>query len=143
MCHVVDLRDRLKIDPTTISLTDLLLEKLQIVELTRKDVIDTIVLLREYEVGDTEAVINADFVAKRFGKDWGFYYTATENLKHIQNSSLDEFDSLGQEDRDVVRRRIGALVERIEEEPKSLAWRVRGAIGPRLRWYTPVGDLSR
>lgn len=143
MCHVVDFRGRLHIDPVTISVTDLLLEKLQIVELTRKDVIDTIVLLREHEVDQIEVGINADYVARRFSTDWGFYYTATENLKHIHDKSLVEFDALAEEDRAVVSEQVRQLLDRIEAEPKSLKWQLRAAIGPRLRWYKPVGALSR
>lgn len=143
MCHVVDFRKRLHIDPVTISVTDLLLEKLQIVELTRKDIIDTIVLLREHTIDQSEAGINADYVARRFGTDWGFYYTATENLKHIHEKSLAEFDALTEEDRTHVSQQIGRLLDHIEAEPKSLAWQARAAIGPRLRWYKPVGDLTR
>jgi hypothetical protein len=143
MCHIVDFRGRLHIDPVTISVTDLLLEKLQIVELTRKDVVDTIVLLREHEVDQPEAGINTDYVARRFSTDWGFYYTATENLKHIRDKSLVEFDALAEEDRTIARERIERLLDRVEAEPKSLIWRIRAAIGPRLRWYKPVGALSR
>ena len=143
MCHVVDFRGRLHIDPVTISVTDLLLEKLQIVELTRKDVIDTIVLLREHGGDQTEVGINVDYVARRFSTDWGFYYTATENLKHIRDKSLAEFDTLAEEDRAVVSERIRQLLDRLEAEPKSPKWRIRAAIGPRLRWYKPVGALSR
>jgi hypothetical protein len=143
MCHVVDFRDRLAIDPVTISITDLLLEKLQIVELTRKDVIDTIVLLREHQLSETEDGINTDYIARRFSDDWGFYYTATENLKHIRDVSLTEFDALTEEDRGVVRQQIDTLLQQIEETPKSVAWQMRSAIGPKLRWYKPVGELSR
>ncbi len=143
MCHVVDFRKRLHIDPVTISVTDLLLEKLQIVEITRKDIIDTLVLLREHRINQTEAGINADYVARRFGTDWGFYYTATENLKHMREKSLAEFDALTEKDRAVVGEQIEQLLDRIETEPKSLLWQARAAIGPRLRWYKPVGDLTR
>jgi hypothetical protein len=34
-----------------------------------------------------------------------------------------------------VIKRIGQLQEAIERAPKSLAWRVRAAIGERVRWY--------
>ena len=50
--HEVDLRGRLEIDFPTISLVDLLLEKLQIARINEKDIIDTLMLLREHEVGE-------------------------------------------------------------------------------------------
>ncbi|MFH0915384.1 MAG: hypothetical protein V1912_02925, partial [bacterium] len=53
MCHVVSWeKGRLEIDKYTLSLADLMLEKLQIVHLNEKDVIDVMMLLREHEIGD-------------------------------------------------------------------------------------------
>ena len=46
MCHTIDFRDRLENGSPTISLADLLLEKMQIVQTNEKDFKDTIVLLR-------------------------------------------------------------------------------------------------
>jgi hypothetical protein len=46
-CHPIPLRDRLTLDYPTITPTDLLLEKMQIVELNPKDVKDSLVLLLE------------------------------------------------------------------------------------------------
>ena len=143
MCHVVDFRDRLDLEPKTISLTDLLLEKLQIVRITRKDLIDTIVLLREHDVSDSEKEINAEYIAARLAGDWGFYHTASENLKYIRDSALGEFAALGEEDRRVVQSRIDSLLQCIEDEPKTRSWRARAVIGTRLRWYKDVGDLDR
>ncbi len=143
MCHAVDFQRRLDLDPLTLSLADLLLEKLQIVELTQKDVIDTLILLREHESGEGDSAIDASYIAKRFSSDWGFYYTATENLMHIRDQALDQFEPLGAEDRAVVRQRIDRLLERIEVEPKSMKWRLRAAIGSRIIWYKHVGDLER
>jgi hypothetical protein len=54
MNHIVAFRNRLELDSPTITLADLLLEKLQIVQLTEKDVKDTLVLLREHPVGTNE-----------------------------------------------------------------------------------------
>jgi hypothetical protein len=143
MCHMVDFRGRLEIDPMTISITDLLLEKLQIVRITRKDLIDTIVLLCEHEVGGDESGVNEDYVAQRFAAEWGFYYTATENLKFIRDQSFKEFPVLAELDWAVVRSRIDRLLERIENEPKPPAWRLRAKIGTKVRWYKEVGDLMR
>jgi hypothetical protein len=143
MCHVVDFRGRLEIDPTTISITDLLLEKLQIVRITRKDLIDAIILLREHEVGEDEKGVNSAYVAARLSGDWGFYYTATENLKFIRDQSMNEFDTLTEEDWNAIRLRIDRLRERIEAEPKKPAWRLRSKIGTKVQWYKDVGDLMR
>jgi hypothetical protein len=143
MCHAIDFRQRMDLDPDTLSISDLLLEKLQIVKLTRKDVIDTIVLMREHDVGQSENQVNAIYISDLFSNDWGFYYTATENLKFIRQEAFDGFDALREEDAAIVSTRIDRLIQAIEAEPKGRKWQIRSAIGPRVRWYKEVGDLTR
>lgn len=105
MCHSLDLRDRLRIHSMTLPLADLLLQKLQIVELTRKDVVDIVVLLGEHEVGEDESVINGAFIASRLSGDWGFYHTATQNLTHIRDESLNELNFVPEQERGSMRAR--------------------------------------
>lgn len=143
MCHVIDFRGRMHLDANTISITDLLLEKLQIVQLTQKDVIDMLVLFLEHDVGDSEQTIHAGYVAELLAADWGFYYTATENLRHLRNEGVESFETLTSQQRETIGTRIDKLLKRIEGAPKTRRWRLRAAIGPRLRWYKEVGDLER
>jgi len=78
---------RLEIDYPTISLADLLLEKMQIVKLNEKDILDTIVMLREHDVGEGDKeTINSDRVSGLLSDDWGFYYTVTTNLGKIKSA---------------------------------------------------------
>jgi len=137
-CHTIELQDRLEIDYPTLSLADLLLEKLQIVELNEKDVIDVIVLLREHEVGegDTETV-NSRYISELLAEDWGFYYTATTNLKKIREH-LPNYKVLSETDKAYVKERINLLCERIEEAPKSKKWRMRAKVGTKKKWYRDV-----
>lgn len=138
MCHTLDLKDRLKIDPLTLSVSDLLLQKLQIVKTDMKDFQDIIILLAEHEVADEDKdAINQQYIAKLFSKDWGLYYTATTNLKRLKD------DMLGQlvkdaEIRTIVAKRISQLLKRIEDEPKSSGWKIRSKIGTRVTWYEEV-----
>ena len=69
-CHPIPLKDRLELDYPTISLADLLLEKMQIVQINPKDVKDSLVLLLEHPLGssDREAV-DAAYVARVLGSD--------------------------------------------------------------------------
>ncbi len=143
MCHTVDFRGRLDIDPNTISITDLLLEKLQIVQLTEKDVIDMLVLFLEHDVGESERGIHAPYLSGLLAADWGFYYTATQNLRHLQDNAVESFEGLTEPQRAEIRNRIEVLLRRIETAPKTRRWRLRAAIGPRVRWYKEVGDLER
>lgn len=143
-CHTIELQDRLEIDYPTISLADLMLEKLQIVELNEKDVIDVIVLLREHEIGDRdEETINSGYISELLATDWGFYYTATTNLKKIQEYLLNH-KTMMEIDKKIVGTKINQLCERIEETPKSKKWKMRATVGTKRKWYKDVygGDIS-
>ncbi|MEM2262379.1 MAG: hypothetical protein QXK24_08000 [Ignisphaera sp.] len=144
MCHTIDFRKRMEIDYPTISLSDLLLEKLQIVKINRKDIIDTIVLLREHEIGDREEreKINIKYIASILSRDWGFYYTVTQNLTKIL-SMLYEFEQLLPEDIEDLRNKIERILQHLASEPKNLKWKLRAIIGPRLKWYNEVEEILR
>jgi hypothetical protein len=71
--HPLDFRGRLKIDSPTITPTDLLLEKVQIVFPDEKDVKDSMLPLRAHEISDQEEEnkIGAKFIANKLASDWG------------------------------------------------------------------------
>jgi hypothetical protein len=140
-CHPIPLRDRLELDYPTITPTDLLLEKMQIVELNPKDVKDSLVLLLEHslDASGTDA-IDHTYVARLLGADWGFYYTVTTNLERLRGHLGDGELDAGQAQ--IVEERIEALERAIEEEPKTGKWRMRARIGPRKRWYQEVAEKS-
>jgi hypothetical protein len=143
-CHRIPFKGRLELDSPTICTTDLLLEKMQIVEINLKDFKDTIVLLLEHPLSDQQAgpkAIDVDYIVDIMRQDWGFYYTFTTNLKRVPDH-LAEFSSLGEEGRDVIRSRIHALLSTIEAAPKTLGWRMRSKIGTRSRWYQEVSEKS-
>ncbi|MEM2122784.1 MAG: hypothetical protein QXE79_04020, partial [Candidatus Bathyarchaeia archaeon] len=142
MCHTIDFKGRLELDYPTITLSDLLLEKTQIVKINEKDIKDAIVLLREHEVGEAgKESIDREYISSLLSKDWGFYYTATTNLKKIQ-SFLPQFDCLSLEDRIDVENKIHKLREAIEAKEKSLAWKIRAKTGTKKRWYREVEDTE-
>ena len=77
-CHRIPFKDRLDIDPLTISTTDLLLEKMQIVEINLKDYKDTLVLMLEHPLGsssDSNKHIDVRYICNMMAQDWGFYHT--------------------------------------------------------------------
>ena len=143
MNHDVSFQNRLGLDPLTIPLVDMLLEKMQIVHLEEKDMVDTTMLLREHDVGKAgPETIDADYVAKLLSDDWGFYYTCTTNLKKVSDK-LATYQELSQEDRDDVRRKIEKLLKIIEDQPKSMRWRLRARVGPSKKWYREVEEVRR
>jgi len=141
--HEIDLRNRLEIDIATISLTDLLLEKLQIVEINKKDIIDIMVLLNQYPVslyGEDKWYINASYLAKICSRDWGWWKTATSNLKKVRELS-DEY--LEKKQAEILKQRLIMLNSSIEKKPKSLKWKLRAKIGEKKRWYREVEEVER
>ena len=143
MCHTIDFRERISLDAETITLADLFLEKMQIVRITHKDIIDTLSLFMAHPVTDTEEGINAAYIAKRLSSDWGFYYTATTNLKRVRDEFLDQYTLIPEADRRLARGRMDDMLDRIEAAPKSLQWKMRAQVGTRMKWYKDVGELER
>jgi len=143
MCHTIDFTNRLLLDDPTITLADLLLEKLQIVRLNEKDMIDVMILLREHRVGDGELeTINVDYVSDTLSKDWGFYYTVTTNLGKTRES-LSRHDVFGVLDRKDISDKLDRLRDTIESKPKSMRWKMRARIGSSTKWYSEVEEVVR
>jgi hypothetical protein len=143
-CHRIPFKDRLGLDKPTICTTDLLLEKMQIVEINLKDFKDTIVLMLEHPLSHQESgakAIDTAYIVDMMRQDWGFYYTFTTNLKRVPEF-FTEFPSIGPKEHGVIRGRIEALLDAIETAPKTLGWKMRAKIGTRSRWYQEVSEKS-
>jgi len=142
-CHDVVFRDRLEVDYPTIPLAELLLEKMQIVKLNEKDIIDTIMLLREHQLGGSDNdTINADYLASLTASDWGLWKTFTTNLETVR-SSTQTYEKLSDEDRKDVSSKVTTLRARIDEKTKTRGWRFRSQIGEKKKWYRDVDELLR
>ena len=129
MCHEVPLEGRIEVDETSIPLAELLLTKLQVIEL--KDVRDAIAVLHDRELGDEDGeTVNAGRIARLCCDDWGLWRTITRNLEACRQQAGAYGDDLAG-----VATRFSELEGRIEAEPKSRAWRLRAKIGERKRWY--------
>lgn len=132
MSHVIDLRGRLDHDGPCASPADLMLSKLQIYEVNRKDLVDLTALLLDHPVETTwgDEVIDAGYVARVASDDWGMYRTLQVNTVKLRHA-LSELDV----DRALVNSRLDALWEAIEAAPKPLKWKMRAQVGDRMRWY--------
>ena len=142
MCHDVDFTGRLELDSPTITVTDLLLEKLQIVGLGGKDLVDVIMLLAGHPVekGNEKDCINCEYISRIMGKDWGFYYTVTTNLKKT-SEALPQFSYVTEDIKTRIQSRITDLLTAIEDEPKSTGWKLRARVGPKKQWYREVDSF--
>jgi len=137
--HPLDFRGRLDLDTPTVTPTDLLLEKIQIVFPGEKDVKDAMLLLIAHQVSlqEEKNKINAKFIAKLLASDWGFWYTVTTNLNRLKQYLL-EAENLSDDDRQDLSKKIDTLLEIIEKEPKSTGWKMRSLVGTKKQWYNPV-----
>ena len=139
-CHRIPFDGRLTLDRPTISTADLLLEKMQIVELNLKDITDTMVLLLEHPIGtdaDGPETIDGAYIAKLLGEDWGFYYTVTTNLDKVGRKLLDN-TAIDAAQAEVIRSRLEEVRGLMEDAPKSRRWRIRAKVGPKKQWYQDV-----
>jgi hypothetical protein len=147
MCHTLDLRPAFGKLPLTIDAVDVLLSKLQIVELNEKDARDTLHLLSGVPVtgsgaapaGNSADGSGASIDSERFGKvlgaDWGWWRTVTGNLTKLP-ALADEHPELIPPDPPldpIAQSR--RLLELAESAPKSVKWRLRANVGDRVRWY--------
>jgi Uncharacterised nucleotidyltransferase len=129
MCHNIDFRSRLNTDKRTISLADLLLTKLQIVEVNEKDLLDVVALFVDHDVEDTDRGINSAYISRLISNDWGLYKTLDLNLNKAKAFAVERNFP------EYVIERIDTLIANMEAQPKTLAWKARAMVGERVRWY--------
>ena len=140
MCHTLDLRPSFGRLPLTVDAVDVLLSKLQIVELNEKDARDIVQLLSGLPVrGDASAGGEPGIDGERFSKllavDWGWWRTVTGNLGKLP-ALVDEHPEFVPPDAALdPLAQAGQLAELAESAPKGVKWKLRANIGDRVRWY--------
>jgi len=134
MCHRLDLDDRLGLDQTTLTPADLLLTKLQVIEVNEKDLTDAASLLLWHEVADERSgdVVGIDRLIDVTSHDWGWFTTFTQNLRKVDSAA---HDLLPSESAAVVVARAERIARALSESPKSMRWKARARIGRRIPWY--------
>lgn len=142
MSHKLDLRGRLDGPAPTITLADLLLTKLQVWEINRKDLGDTLCLLADHPLteddGDVEGISLAR-IRSVLGRDWGFSHTVERNaLKVAELWTREPVPGAANDVAAQVRSLLGA----IDAAPKSRAWRLRSRVGERIRWYETPEEVK-
>jgi hypothetical protein len=140
--HPIDYRGRLEINKYCVSMADLLLQKLQIVQINDKDLKDAMLLFLAAPLGttDTES-INSKFISAIMSEDWGFYYTATTNLQKVKEAT-ESVPAINVEQRQIISERVDQLLLQVEEAPKSGKWKGRAKVGTKKIWYNEVSDWS-
>jgi hypothetical protein len=150
--HTVDFGNgpengRLKLDSPTIDLADLMLEKLQIHDITEKDIKDLVVVLLAHEIGgpDQSDMIDGMHIAAVLAGDWGFWYDAKINLDKLNNTALKyaSEEKISIEDQRLLNNRIGNLNRIVDETPKTKDWEKRARKGAKDHWWKDIEERTR
>jgi hypothetical protein len=157
MCHRIDFAGRLERSSPTLPVADLLLSKLQVVKLNKKDLLDALILLAEHPLADDDGApdtlsgqgtISVPRILAHTSNDWGWWRTATGNLDKLEQYLASDFQP---EDLDVGGGRqamldpgeqIRALRAAIDDAPKSTRWKLRARVGERQTWYQEPEEVS-
>ncbi len=157
MAHSFAFADRLALSSPTLPLAELLLSKLQVVKINRKDVLDALVLLAEHPLGRDDGApdsrhglgsINVPRIVSITSNDWGWWRTVTGNLDVLDQYLAVE---LAPEDLDLNNGRavlydpkaqIAALRAAITDAPKSTRWKLRSKVGERQTWYRDPEEMG-
>jgi hypothetical protein len=145
MSHRIDLRGRLAGDAPTLDPADLLLTKLQVWEINRKDLGDIVCLLADQPVAAPRGRATGSAIDQRrfldlVSSDWGLCHTVERNLGRVRDLAAEtpvhgaSFDPGAQ---------ATALLEAMERAPKSLGWKARARVGERVRWYETPEDVRK
>src|SRR3989442_11125970 len=142
MCHTLVFGGRLLAQAYTLPLEDLLLSKLQIVQLNAKDLLDILALLMDHDVAESAdpEVCDVRRVAQVCANDWGWYRTVVGTLGKVKAEAP---RYIGGDRLELVLERVQRLEDRIEAQPKSLRWKLRARVGERVRWYELPEDPTR
>jgi hypothetical protein len=139
MCHRLDLAGRLDRHPQSLDAADLLLTKLQIHEINRKDLVDAVRLLLTHENVDitgggdrgTDAM-SLDRLRSVTSTDWGWFTTVTDNLQLVRAAASELLEPT---DAGLVETRADEIDSGLRAAPKSMRWKARSVVGRKTPWY--------
>ncbi|MFQ6014773.1 MAG: hypothetical protein ACE5NP_04960 [Anaerolineae bacterium] len=142
MCHALNFEGRLHLHDYSIPMAELLLSKLQVVQMNEKDLKDIYSILTDHELGPPgdQEVIDQKYIAKICGDDWGWYKTVTLTIEKCEEMADDYLQG---EDKEKVSGQLRQLRELIEKAPKSFKWKMRARIGEKRRWYELPDEIAK
>ena len=132
LCHRVNLKNRLEVVPLTLSLADLTVLKLQVVETNEKDYLDLCAIFADHDLSEDESGVNSTYIAGLAASDWGLWRTMGMVAERAERFALElpGFDAAKE-----VAERLKCLRAELDTVPKSRGWKLRARIGERKRWY--------
>jgi hypothetical protein len=141
-CHEVSWTGRLEVDGPTLPLAEMLLEKMQIVKINEKDIIDTLMLLLEHPLGDHDReTIDIARISALCARDWGLWRTVTMNLGKVAQLGQG-YRQLADAEKKHLSNQVELALGKINAEPKTTAWKLRAVVGDRVKWYQEVDEVA-
>jgi hypothetical protein len=142
MSHRINLTQRLAVEDVTLPAAELLLTKLQVAEVNRKDISDSTMLLLDHAPSDEDGQgkINAAYLARLCAADWGLFTTVSDNLEKTKNILPELLHS--DRDRASVLGHIEELERWLSAAPKTMGWKMRAKIGRRVPWYETPEEIA-
>jgi hypothetical protein len=137
MCHVLDFRPSFGSGSATLDPADLLLSKLQIVELNAKDAHDIFHLLSGVPIGrdSVRPAIDPDRFGSVLASDWGWWRTVTGSLAKLPGLLAEQPNLTPPRPRYDPLAQAKQLHDVADSVPKGLKWKLRSNIGDKVRWY--------
>jgi hypothetical protein len=138
MCHVLDFRPGYGRLPFTLDAVDVLLSKLQIIELNAKDARDIFQLLAGLPVGAAssgQAVVDTQRFGQMVAADWGWWRTVTGNLDKLPGLAAEKPELVPPDAPHDPLAHAAQLAELAHSVPKGMKWKLRANVGDRVRWY--------
>jgi len=141
-CHTLNFEKRLPANTLTIPIADLLLTKLEIHQLNRKDVLDLVMLLYDHDFGceNKEEIKELDYILKITGNDWGWYTTVHDNLE-VVDTMLEEF--VQGDDQQRIHNTLNWIRTSMEASQKTIKWTMRSYLGRKVQWYELPEEVNR
>jgi hypothetical protein len=149
MCHRFTFENRLAICDPTLPPAELLLSKLQVVKINRKDILDALALLSELPLAGDDvggAAISLARITGLTSNDWCWWRTVTMNLDRLaaflaSDLKPGELD-FGRESRFDPAAQVAELRGAIDAGKKSTGWKLRSRIGDRVQWYEEPEEVG-
>ena len=146
MCHELDLGKRLSEHPHALDAADLLLTKLQIAEINRKDVVDAVRLLLTHEVAETSRAGDGRRRCRSAGCATSPAATGAGSRRSptTWRRCAPRRPSCSTPARPTsVLARIDAVRTALDDAPKSMRWRARSVVGRKTPWYELPEEVDR
>ena len=138
MEHDIDLRKRLNIEDITIPVSDLIVCKLIVHDLTEKDYRDIVTLVKDLEIGteDLPSIVNLNYISKLCSESWGLYHDILESIDECI-AFLETYHFEEAVSREITSK-FNLIRTAINEHPKSARWKLRSSVGERYHWRKRV-----